>query len=68
MIATVKIDGIFYNANDRKIYHWHSLSGIRFGEHVLLDQVERHNLITLVSMHYEADKRIKKNSHQGTFS
>ena len=23
-------------------------------------------MITLVSMHYEADKRIKKNSHQGT--
>ena len=34
MIATGKMDGIFYNANDRKIYHWHSLSGIRFGEHV----------------------------------
>ena len=29
MIATVKIDGIFYNANDRKIYHWHSFSEIR---------------------------------------
>ena len=68
MIATVKIDGIFYNANDTKIYHWHSLSGIRFGEHVELGQVERHNLITLVSINYEADKRIKKNSHQGTFS
>ena len=34
MIATGKIDGIFYNANDKKIYHWHSFSGIRFGEHV----------------------------------
>ena len=38
MIATVKIDGIFYNANDRKIYHWHSLNGIRFGEHVQLGE------------------------------
>ena len=38
MIATVKIDGILYNANDRKIYH------------------------------NQADKRIKKNSHQGTIS
>ena len=28
------VDGIFYNANDKKIYHWHSFSGIRFGEHV----------------------------------
>ena len=48
MISTGKTDGFFYNANERKIYHWHSLSGIRFGEHVYLDQVERHNLVKLV--------------------
>ena len=34
MIATGKIDGNFYNADDREICLLHSFSGIRFGEHV----------------------------------
>ena len=34
MIATGKIDGNFYNADDREICLLHSFSWIRFGEHV----------------------------------
>ena len=34
MIATGKIDGNFYNADDKEIYLLHSFSGICFGEHV----------------------------------
>ena len=34
MFATGKIDGIFYNANDKEICLLHSFSVIRFYEHV----------------------------------
>ena len=34
MIATGKIDGNFYNADDKEICLLHSFSGICFGEHV----------------------------------
>ena len=34
MIATGKIDGLFYNANDREICLLHLFREIRFGDHV----------------------------------
>ena len=58
MFAPGKIDGIFYNANDKEICLLHSFSVIRFDEHVNSTKwKDKREFLLTVSMQYQADRR-----------